>query len=186
MCENPNTPENLTEPEKTPAETKPKKKKPSKFSRTVNVIITVIAVFVLLVSGTICVRYFMDIYGAKEQAEEISELVTEPTEGYPSEPAEVQPKYRKAYNENNDLVGWITVPNTTINHPVMQSDDNNFTCGTIFIKNITAAARCLWITETPLTRSTKIQSSTGTITSIPPCFPIWKNTRILNFIKLRP
>lgn len=128
MCENPNTPDNLTESENTKVEVKPnkKKKKPSKFSRAANVIITGIAVFVLLISGTICVRYFVDVYGAKEQAEEISELVTEPTEGYPSEPAEVQPKYRKAYNENNDLVGWITVPNTTINHPVMQSDDNNF------------------------------------------------------------
>src|SRR5699024_4310760 len=106
MRENPNTPDNLTESENTKVEVKPnkKKKKPSKFSRAVNVIITVIAVFVLLISGTICVRYFVDVYGAKEQAEEISELVTEPTEGYPSEPAEVQPKYRKAYNENNDLV----------------------------------------------------------------------------------
>ncbi len=45
---------------------------------------------------------------------------------YPAEPAEVQPKYRAVYNENNDFVGWITVPNTAIDHPVYQGEDNDF------------------------------------------------------------
>lgn len=81
---------------------------------------------VLLVAGGICVKYFYDIYESKKQAQNIAELTTQPAENYPAEPAFVQPRYRAAYNENNDLVGWITVPNTAIDHPVMQSEDNEF------------------------------------------------------------
>lgn len=35
-------------------------------------------------------------------------------------------KYKKAYEKNNDLVGWITVPNTSIDHPVVQAKDNEY------------------------------------------------------------
>lgn len=55
-------------------------------------------------------------------------------------------KYKEAYEKNNDLVGWITVPNTTIDHPVVQADDNEYYLrrnfyklydkrGTIFMEN---------------------------------------------------
>lgn len=112
-----------------------KRKKKSRAGRTVNRIITVLAVLVLLIAGGICVKYFHDVYENKQAAEQIAELTLAPTEGYPAEPAEVQPKYRAAYTENNDLVGWITVPNTAINHPVMQSDDNEFYLRHDFYKN---------------------------------------------------
>lgn len=105
---------------------KPPKKKRKKISAW-NRIITVLAVLVLLVSGGICARYFKEVYDSKKQVDVIAELTTEPEgETYPAEPAEVLPQYRAAYNENNDLVGWITVPNTAINHPVLQANDNDF------------------------------------------------------------
>lgn len=119
------------------AETQPvkKRKKKSRVGKTVNRVITVLAVLILLIAGGICVKYFHEVYENKHAAEQIAELTLAPTEGYPSEPAEVQPKYRAAYTENNDLVGWITVPNTEINHPVMQSDDNEFYLRHDFYKN---------------------------------------------------
>jgi len=103
-----------------------KQKRKKKSGGVVNRLITVIAVLVLLVAGGICVKYFHDIYVSKKQSQNITDLTTQPAENYPAEPAFVQPRYRAAYNENNDLVGWITVPNTTIDHPVMQSEDNEF------------------------------------------------------------
>lgn len=33
--------------------------------------------------------------------------------------------YYKAYQQNNDMVGWIRLPGTKINYPVMQQKDNN-------------------------------------------------------------
>lgn len=102
-------------------------KRKSRAGAVVNRIIIIIAILILLVAGAICFRYFHDIYVNKRAAEEIAELVVPETgQSYPDEPAEVQPKYRAAFAENNDLVGWITVPNTAINHPVMQSGDNDF------------------------------------------------------------
>ncbi len=105
---------------------KASRKKKSKSGGVVNRLVAILAVLVLLVASGICVKYFYDIYNSKKQAQDIAEMITWDAEDYPDEPAEVQPKYRAAYNENNDFVGWITVPNTAINHPVMQSDDNEF------------------------------------------------------------
>ena len=108
----------------------PPKKPPQKKRKkggAVNRIITVIAVLALLVSGGFCIKYFKEVYDSKKQAENIAELTTaQDAETYPAEPAEVQPQYRAAYNTNNDLVGWITVPNTAINHPVVQAADNDY------------------------------------------------------------
>ena len=106
---------------------KPPKKKEKKLGRAVNRLITLVAVLVLLVSGTICVKHFKEIYDSKKQAENIVELTSAPEgQSYPAEPAEVQPQYRAAYNENNDLVGWIVVPNTTIDQPVVQAENNDY------------------------------------------------------------
>ena len=38
----------------------------------------------------------------------------------------ILPKYEETYNKNNDLVGWISVPETKIDYPVMQSTDNDY------------------------------------------------------------
>ena len=112
-------------PEPPSKNTPPKKKR--KKGGALNRIITVIAVLVLLVSGGICVKYFKDVYDSKKQALDIAELTSAPeAETFPAEPAEVQPQYRIAYSENNDLVGWIVIPNTSIDQPVLQASDNDY------------------------------------------------------------
>lgn len=100
-------------------------RKPKKM--LLNRIITIVAILVLLISGTICIKYFKDLYDSKQTAETLVAM-TEVSAGetYPAEPAEVLPQYRAAYTENNDLVGWISVPNTAIDFPVVQGDDNDF------------------------------------------------------------
>ena len=35
-------------------------------------------------------------------------------------------KFGAAYEVNNEIVGWITIPNTNINLPVLQHDDNDY------------------------------------------------------------
>lgn len=38
---------------------------------------------------------------------------------------DILPEYREAYFLNNDLVGWITIPGTDINYPVVQTGEDN-------------------------------------------------------------
>jgi len=47
-----------------------------------------------------------------------TEPSTEPTE---TQPPTILPEYQPFYDLNNDMVGWITVPDTKINYPVMQT-----------------------------------------------------------------
>ena len=39
---------------------------------------------------------------------------------------EILPEYRKIYDLNHDMVGWITIPDTVIDYPVVQSEDSEF------------------------------------------------------------
>lgn len=41
-------------------------------------------------------------------------------------PEGILPMYKKAYSVNNDLVGWIRVPGTAVDHPVVKAKDNDF------------------------------------------------------------
>ena len=49
-----------------------------------------------------------------------------PTEPMPTEPAGpvILPEYAPLYLENPDLVGWIQIPNTLLNYPVMQTPND--------------------------------------------------------------
>ena len=58
---------------------------------------------------------------------------------------EVLPEYARLYEENNEMVGWITIPGTNIDYPVMQRESDNdyylrrgfngdsLTAGTLFV-----------------------------------------------------
>ncbi len=43
----------------------------------------------------------------------------------PKQKPSVLQEYKKLYKQNNDLVGFITIPNTNINYPVMQNANDN-------------------------------------------------------------
>ena len=55
-----------------------------------------------------------------------SEQPTDGTQDDPQEPegAGILPDYQPLYEMNPDMVGWISVPNTIINYPVMQTPDD--------------------------------------------------------------
>lgn len=77
--------------------------------------------------------------------DETEDTATQPTQGDPNVPQMLY-QYQLVYELNNDTVGWIQIPGTTVNYPVVQTpDEPNFylrrnfykeyaTCGTIYVR----------------------------------------------------
>ncbi len=59
--------------------------------------------------------YIVDLKNQKPTQEQIQKL----PEGTINE------EYASLYNENNDFIGWLSVPSTNIDYPVMQTDNND-------------------------------------------------------------
>lgn len=87
-----------------------------------------------LFSGAMLAREYLDQKQSAEAFEEVAELVKEDTE-LPSLEAADTPeqtpkkvtafeKYAEVYAQNSDLVGWISIPSTRIDYPVMQTKDS--------------------------------------------------------------
>lgn len=51
-------------------------------------------------------------------------IVTEPRPTEPTEP-QILPEYLPFYEMNNDMVGWISIKDTKVNYPVMQTSPSN-------------------------------------------------------------
>lgn len=87
-----------------------------------------------LFSGFMLCREYLDQKQSAEAFEEVAELVKEepdlPVLELESGPEPVQEemtafdKYADVYAQNSDLVGWVSIPGTRIDYPVMQTKDN--------------------------------------------------------------
>ena len=87
-----------------------------------------------LFSGAMLAREYLDQKQSAEAFAEVADLVKEDVEpptleladNPAPEPEELTAfeKYADVYAQNSDLVGWITVPGTRIDYPVMQTKDN--------------------------------------------------------------
>lgn len=110
---------------------------------------TLICVFVavFLFSGIMLARYWLDSKAESDQYDDLAALVEQarpslpapdstapveepktpwvtihdPETGYP---VCILPEYVQPYTMNNDLVGWIQIPGTRLNYPVMQTPDS--------------------------------------------------------------
>lgn len=100
-----------------------------------------IAFFLLvaLLSSLVIYQHFKDSEEQADIYEELANLVSQNETEY-QEPAEnptaddvesqapiILPEYIEIYEQNHDMVGWISIEDTRINYPVMQSlEDPNF------------------------------------------------------------
>ena len=85
--------------------------------------------FVLLVglvfSGYKIVDYFYTSYDEKQNFNNVEKLVESEYEDEKIQynDFEILKKYKKVYEKNNDLVGWIKINDTNIDYPVMQTPE---------------------------------------------------------------
>lgn len=87
------------------------------------IVLLVICIIIFLLSSAFVLKNVISDLNNQKMYDEISELVNDENV---SEDATIAPDYSAVITENPDFVGWITVPNTSINYPVLQTDDNDF------------------------------------------------------------
>jgi len=110
---------------------------------------TLIVVFagIFLFSAVMLIRYWADSRQQSEEYDDLAALVEQArpapgpelspdsTDPVPQDPwvtindpetglpVQILPEYAQLYTMNNDLVGWIQIPDTKINYPVVQTPD---------------------------------------------------------------
>ncbi len=102
-----------------------------KKKRWIGNIILIALILAFIASGLYLFRYYIKTSQTEEQIEELQELKAESEED-DDEPEITEDSghtilkaYRKLYKKNSDIIGWITVKNTQIDYPVMQTKDDS-------------------------------------------------------------
>ena len=85
-------------------------------------VVLIICVVLFTVSSGFLIKHFVEIHKNKDTFEKLSQLVPSDDGSNSSDTTD----YSKLLEMNSDLVGWITVPNTSINHPVVKTANNEY------------------------------------------------------------
>ena len=118
---------NTVEPVFTEAEESDGGKKKKSPSVIVSRVVLAVAAIVLIISAAVLLKNYLNLRKNRLEAQKLALSVTQAAQGTDAVGADgILEKYRDLYNQNNDLVGWITVPNTAIDHPVLKANDNDF------------------------------------------------------------
>ena len=102
-------------------------------------VIILVLLAVMLVSGAMSIHSWMEDKRTREEYERLAELarettaqpsteaVTEPGTAEPETEPYVSPiNFEELMKENPDTIGWIRVPDTNIDYPIVQGEDNDF------------------------------------------------------------
>ncbi len=84
----------------------------------VRITLLVVCALVFVFSSSLAIKHFVELKENNDYYDELRELVTETVENGPD--------YSAAIKANSDTVGWIKVPNTNIDYPVVQFVDNDY------------------------------------------------------------
>lgn len=112
----------------------------------------------MLVSGAMSIRSWMEDKRTREEYERLAELARETT-AQPSTEAETEPgtaepetepyvspiNFEELMRENPDTIGWIRVPDTNIDYPIVQGEDNDFYLNHDFTARKILRAPFTWI-----------------------------------------
>ena len=92
-----------------------------------NIYVSMICFFLLVMmfSGVMIYRHFKEAHTQEKIYDSLAEIVEESETNETVEATEGEvimlPEYAKLYEQNSDIVGWISIDDTHINYPVMQS-----------------------------------------------------------------
>ena len=94
-------------------------------------IILIIAIICFVSSASYLVYYFISGINAQNDIEKLIDMVNEDTPSQDNNDSQAQKesdgtlkKYNRLHKINPDLVGWISIPNTILNYPVMYNAED--------------------------------------------------------------
>ncbi|WP_294411449.1 sortase [uncultured Ruminococcus sp.] len=108
-------------------------KKGDRLGERIRKIVFLGSVVAIVVCGYIVGDYYYDLWSSKRKTKNLMDIyeVYGDQEAPKEEPIDDRVRYldmlpgaRKLWEQNHDIVGVITIPNTPINNPVMQAEDN--------------------------------------------------------------
>lgn len=94
------------------------------------IFILVVCIIVFVLSSAVLIKYVVAEYNNNKMYEELANLIS--TENTDDEAS--VPDYSALYENNSDFIGWISIPNTSINYPVVQCDNNDYYLNNNFFK----------------------------------------------------
>lgn len=97
-------------------------------------VIQALLLLIFVCCGGYIGKYFYDAHKAQKGYDELKQTVKSYTpqedasEGYIVKRAEngMLEQYYELYNQNNDMAGWICIPDTKIDYPVVRYTDNEY------------------------------------------------------------
>ena len=89
-------------------------------AEVVRKVVFLVAIVCFLVAGGFIVRYYMDTI-VHNNSKPVAPAVGNVTSRDPSVPSEIVDRFADLWMQNNDIKGWLTIPNTKTDNPVVQS-----------------------------------------------------------------
>lgn len=90
-----------------------------------SIILFIIFLIVFLVSGGFVVSHYLKGYMEEKDFDELAEEKDHSRKGLETDHGTILGEYVKLYKKNNDLIGWIRIPDTKLDYPVMQTAGKN-------------------------------------------------------------
>ncbi|NLK95072.1 MAG: SrtB family sortase, partial [Clostridiales bacterium] len=105
-------------------------KKKSNKKDIVRKIILIVAIITLVVSGYKLFSIWQEYHKNAKTYDEVREYSPQSNSEDSEDPLEKyrfkQEDFDKLFSINNDFKGWITVPNTEVDYPIVQTTDNEY------------------------------------------------------------
>ena len=113
-----------------------------KKKKRINAIYNIFLVFFIMVflgSASYLGFYFYNIHSSEKEFQDVKDLIIQEDEGNQetltasstdSSPfveldgKKIQRKYLQIYQQNNDFIGWLTIPDTVVDYPVVFTPDD--------------------------------------------------------------
>lgn len=90
---------------------------PKEAARKITLLVSILCI---LVAGGFIVQYYMDTI-IQSSRKPVAPVAGEIVSRDPSVPSEIVDRFADLWMQNHDIKGWLTIPGTKTNHPVVQS-----------------------------------------------------------------